>query len=276
MKDKKFKVVIILLIILYLPSVIKFGQMQYKIHQYNTMKDRLESVDLSDIKVDGHLLGDKVETLNFSGKYAINPGTYSCDRSSKDVISYWDNFYMKNCKIIKMNVDLVNFNVVINNKRIEKTNDILNIVGNHYTTKLYDFSGVETNPTYTYVDHANNLELSVVDSFGDGSKSILEIKKLDRTYKDKYVNWVSSLSEDDFWFPSFCMSLLMYASSIFSSKDFISGNSLVLMPLLYFVLLIPAILALLNKQNRRLLVTLQFIVLIITFIVGPFLFIAAQ
>lgn len=58
-KKRVIFIVLIFLTILYIPSVVKFIYMKQSLDDMNSIKENLESTDLSDIKVEGYIIGDK-------------------------------------------------------------------------------------------------------------------------------------------------------------------------------------------------------------------------
>lgn len=272
----KFVIILIFLGIMFIPSIIKFVSMNSYINEKNYTKLNLTNTNLSIVKIEGYKLGDKVYKLDFRSKYPHNPvfntEIFTYDANNNQEVSYLGNFFIKNGEIVKINVDLTLYDVLINDRKVTSVEEVVKNLGDNYSTDIENFSSYYN--TYTYIDQINNLEIHVADIYKDKSKPIIVIQRIDTSYNDKLTS-IKLQHRGSLGFAWALYEIAFYPFYLCSSSSYINPLSLLYMPIVYFIIFLPTMLAIIMKQYRRINIAAQLLIFFII-LFGVFIVICQQ
>lgn len=185
--------------------------------------------------------------------------TYTFDPTSDEEVSYLEAFFIKKGKIVKFEVDLTVYDVRINGKKVSTVDEMLKILGNNYAKNIDKSSYYDT---YTYVDHKNDLEICVIDK----NYPYIYFSKIERNYSDNYS--MNNLLSTNLGCSIFLI-IAFYPFWLFL-EPYINPLSLIYMPLIYFIIFIPSLLAVVYK--KYMIIVYQIVILSILFILISIIF----
>ena len=186
-------------------------------------------------------------------KFFQDQNTINHIKSAKESLKTVDlsNVVAKGDK--SLGVDLKSNEVFVNNQRVTKIEEVIEVLGNDYAIDIYGSSSYKYK-NCLYVDKNNNLELYVTEDY----RPYLFIRDLNRSLYSTVDLWPSG---DKFKLIIFQIGIYPFTFS--SPNRFMSPQSLAVMPIIYFILFIPTMLAIVFNRYRVIGIVVQLLVLLV-------------